>query len=352
MKPGGWIERPTLRNVAALAGVGKTTVSRVFNADPTVAPEIAARVRKAASQLHYYPNRTASDLRRRDGRPSTIGLLIQDVSNVFYATIFRAVEDVAARHNVSVLASNLDGDIAKEHKLVADLISRRVAGLVIDPASYDHSYLQRAGTPVVFVDRPPLLLAADSVVSDCQVGAYRAVMHLAKFGHRRIGFLGESTAHAPAQQRYAGYVQALDELGMAVDQSIVRRDTDTEQAAASACSEILAGPQPPTAFFTAFNQATLGAIRAYSALGCETTCALVGFDDFPLFDRLKPAISVVAQDPRAMGTLAAELLFERIAGDTSPPQERVVETELMARGSGELSAPARSAGGTGPYLLA
>jgi len=342
MKPAERVERPTLRNVAALAGVGKTTVSRVLNADPTVAPEIASRVRKAAAQLHYYPNRTASDLRRRDGRPSTIGLLIQDVSNVFHATIFRAVEDVAARHNVTVLASNLDGDVTKEHKLVADLISRRVAGLVLDPASYDHSYLQhqqRAGTPVVFVDRPPLLLAADSIVSDCQAGAYRAVKQLAKFGHHRIGFLGESTTHAPAQQRFEGYLQALTELGIAVDQSIVRRDTDSEEAAARACSEILASSHPPTAFFTAFNQATLGAIRAYSAFDCERTRALIGFDDFPLFDRLKPAISVVAQDPRAMGTLAAKVLFERIAGDTSPPREHVIATTLIQRGSGEIPAP-------------
>jgi LacI family transcriptional regulator len=336
-----------MRNVAALAGVGKTTVSRVFNSDPTVAAEIVSRVRAAAAQLNYQPNQAASDLRRRDGRPSTIGLLIQDVTNMFWATIFRGVDDVATKQNVSVLAGNVDGDAKREHQLVANLISRRVSGLIIVPASYDHSYLQyqqKVGTPVVFVDRPPLLLAADSVVSDCREGAYTAVMHLAKSGHRRIAFLGESTAHAPALQRYGGYVEALRDIGVAADPAVVRRDTDSEEDSAQACVAMLSGDDPPTAFFTAHLRSTLGAIEALSSLGREDTCALVGFDDFPLFDHLRPGVSVIAQDARALGTLAAEVLFERIAGDSSPAKQHVVPTRLIERGSGEVPAHAAVAG--------
>lgn len=337
------LERPTMRSVAALAGVGKTTVSRVFNSDPTVAPEIVSRVRKAAALLNYHPNQAASDLRRRDGRPSTIGLLIPDVSNVFWATIFRAVEDVASARDVRVLASNLDDDATRERELTTNLISRRVNGLIMVPASFDHSYLQyqqRAGTPIVFVDRPPLLLAADSVVSDCHEGAYAAVRHLASFGHRRIAFLGESTAHAPATQRYDGYVEALRDVGVDLDKTIVRRDTDSEDIAAAECLELLSRPDAPTAFFTAHNRTTLGALRAFSALGCERSRALIGFDDFPLFDRLKPGVSVVAQDPRGLGEVGAQLLFQRIAGDDSPVRQHVVKTHLIARGSGEVAVQA------------
>ena len=335
-----------MRNVAALAGVGLTTVSRVFNSEPTVAAEIVSRVRKAAAQLNYQPNRAASDLRRRDGRPSTIGLLIQDVANVFSASIFRAVEDVAAKHSVSVLASNLDEDAGREHELTANLIARRVNGLIIVPASQDQSYLrcqQEAGTPIVFLDRPPLLLAADSVVSDNQVGAFRAVGHLARFGHRRIGFLGESTAHAPARQRYAGYVEALREIGVREDPDIVRRELGSEDDAAAACLEILSSDDPPTAFFTAHNRLTLGAVQTFYGLGREHTLALVGFDDFPLFDRLRPAITVIAQDPCAMGTLGSNLLFERIRGDNSPISQHVVQTRLIERGSGEIPVSAANA---------
>jgi LacI family transcriptional regulator len=304
-----------------------------------VSKDIVSRVRKAAALLNYHPNQAASDLRRRDGRPSMIGVLIPDVSNVFWATIFRAVEDVASAREVRVLASNLDDDAARERQLTTNLISRRVNGLIMVPASLDHSYLhyqQQAGTPIVFVDRPPLLLAADSVVSDCRDGAYAAVRHLADFGHRRIAFLGESTAHAPAQQRYDGYVAALRDVGVKLDPSIVKRDADTEEVAAGECRELLGRPDAPTAFFSAHNRSTLGALEAFSALGCERTRALIGFDDFPLFDRLKPGVSVVAQDPRTLGEVGAQLLFSRIAGDGSPVHQHVVKTRLIARGSGEV----------------
>ena len=333
-------ERPTIRSVAALAGVGKTTVSRVLNGDERVADEIVERVQRAATQLNYHPNRAASDLRRRDGRPSTIGLLIQDVANVFYASIFRAVEDVAMKYGVTVLASNLDEDTRREHQVVSNLISRRVNGLLIVPASFDHSYLhplQKAGTPVVFLDRAPISLAADSVVSDCEAGSYTAVSRLVALGHRKVGFLGESTKHACAGQRYAGYVTALSESGITVDPEIVRRDTDSEEQATAACMEMLSRPDAPTALFTTHNRLTLGALEAFSALGCLQTRALVGFDDFPLLDRLRPGVSVVAQDPLSMGTIGAEVLFARIRGDNSPMRQRVVPTRLIPRGSGEIA---------------
>lgn len=335
------LEHATMRGVAALAGVGKTTVSRVFNRDATVSPEIAARVRKAAAALNYYPNQAARDLRRRDGRPSTIGLLIPDVSNVFWAGIFRAVEDFASARGVRVLASNLDEDASRERDLVGNLISRRVDGLIIVPASFDHSYLNfqhRPGMPVVFVDRPPLLLAADSVVSECREGAYEAVHHLISYGHRKIAFLGESTAHAPAPLRYEGYVRALHEARLKLEPAIVKRDADTEEVAAAECRKLLARRDPPTAFFTAHNRATLGALEALSDLGCEGSVALLGFDDFPLFDRLRPGVSVVAQDPRGLGSLGAQVLFDRIGGDVSPVAEHVVKTRLVPRGSGEIPA--------------
>lgn len=344
------LEHATMRSVAALAGVGKTTVSRVFNLDPTVSPEIVSRVRKAALALNYHPNQAARDLRRRDGRPSTIGLLIPDVSNVFWASIFRAVEDFASARGVRVLASNLDDDADRERELVGNLISRRVDGLIMVPAGFDHSYLhfqQRLGMPVVFVDRPPLLLAADSVVSDCREGAYEAVRHLVSYGHRRVAFLGESTAHAPAPLRYEGYVQAVHEAGLRMDPSIVKRDADTEDTAAAECKKLLSQRNPPTAFFTAHNRATLGALEAFSDLGCEHRVALIGFDDFPLFDRLRPGVSVVAQDPRGLGEVGARVLFQRIGGDSSPVAQHVVKTRLIARGSGEIPAQ-RSSAGTKP----
>jgi len=329
-----------MRHVAELAGVGLTSVSRVFNAEPTVAPGIVSRVLEAAAQLNYQPNRAASDLRRRDGRPSTIGLLIQDVSNQFSASIFRAVEDVAGSHGVSVLCSNLDENEVREHALSATLIARRVNGLLIVPAGQDHSYLrheQRSGTPIVFLDRPPQFLSADSVVSDNRDGALTGVTHLVRHGHRRIGYLGEPGLHEPARMRYAGYVDALSRAGLELDNSIVRRDLRSEDDAAAACIEILASDTCPTALFAAHNRLTVGAVRALRSLAKERAIAIVGFDDFELFDILEPALTVVAQDPDTIGNLGAEILFKRMHGDDSPVRQHVVPTRLIERGSGEIS---------------
>lgn len=340
-----------MRDVASLAGVSLSTVSRVINSEPTVAEDLVDQVRRAAAQLHYRHNLAASELRRRGGRPSTIGLLIQDVSNQFSASIFRAVEDYAHKHHVSVLASNVDEDADRERELAANLIARRVNGLIIVPAAHDHSYLQveqRSGTPIVFLDRPPGLLAADHVLSDNLDGAAMGVRHLVRHGHRRIGYLGESSAHAPANLRYDGYVEALRRSRIRLDHALVRRELHGEEDARTACLEILALKDPPTAFFTAHNRLTVGAVHALRMLGLERSVAVVGFDDFELADMLQPAISVVAQDPAEIGRIGAEILFRRMAGDDSPVERHVVPTRLIERGSGEIRnrEPRRGSGAT------
>jgi LacI family transcriptional regulator len=326
-------------DVAALAGVSRKTVSRVFNSEPTVAAELVLKVRRAAEQLNYKMNLVASDLRRSNGRPSTIGLLIQDVSNEFSASIFRSVENVAEQQGVTVLASNVDEDPQRERELTAALITRRVDGLIIVPASLDHSYLasdQRSGTPMVFLDRPPLLLRADVVLSDNQSGAQLGVNHLLDRGHQRIGFIGEPDTHAPARDRYQGYVEALRNYGARVDPTIVFRNRRTEDEAREATVAMINMPDPPTAIFTAHNALTIGAVSGLRQFGKEFEVALVGFDDFALSYLLQPGVTVIAQDPAQMGRVAAEILFRRIGGDQSDFETQVVPTALITRGSGEL----------------
>jgi LacI family transcriptional regulator len=331
--------RPTMRDVAALAGVSLKTVSRVVNEEPTVAVELVTRVRLAAERLNYQPNLTASNLRRGDGKSATIGLLVQDVSNPYSAAIYRAVEDVAGSVGVSVLAGSLDEDPDREREMTADLIARRVDGLIIAPAGQDHSYLQleqRSGTAVVFVDRPPVLLAADSVVADNRDGTAAGVRHLLGHGHRRIGFLGDLSSITSALERYEGYAEALRTADVPLDPGLVRHDLHSEEMARAACLDLLTGPNPPSALFTAQNRITVGAIHALRALRRERSTALIGFDDFELADLLQPAVTVVAQDPVAMGKLSAELLLKRIASHGSAPARYVIPTRLITRGSGEI----------------
>jgi LacI family transcriptional regulator len=327
-------DRPTMVDVARMAGVSLKTVSRVVNHEPGVRPETESRVRDAVETLGYRANDIARNLRR--GSPSaTVGLVIEDVRNPFYSWIARAVEEVARKHGYLVIIANSDEDPAAERTAVGTLLGRRVGGLLIVPAGRDHAYLTedvRLGTPVVFMDRPVDSIEADEVLLDNLGGGRRATEHLLAHGHRRIGVVGDPLSVSTIAERVAGYQDALERAGIGVDESLIRVGAHDVGDAVAATGELLASDDPPTAVFATNNRACIGALRALRA--ADVPRALVGFDDFELADLL--GISVVRHDPGEMGRLAAELLFARLAGDERPPQRVIVRTELMVRGSGEV----------------
>ena len=327
-----------MREVAAVAGVSLKTVSRVINAEPAVSPELASRVRAAVELLDYRHNRTASNLRRSDGRSAAIGVLLEDVANPFSSTLHRAIENIALQRGVLVFAGSSDEDAGRERSLIAEFTSRRVDGLIIVPASHDHSYLlseRRAGTAMVFVDRPAAFLDADTVLTDNRGGTRDGIAHLASRGHRRIGYLGDLQTIATAAWRYEGYTSELAARGIDLDPRLVRLDLRGIESAAAATAELLAMAEPPTAIFAGQNLLTIGAYRALRKLEMHRRVALVGFDDFLLADLLEPGITVVAQDPGALGRTAVEQLFRRLDGDRSASIHAVIPTRLIQRGSGE-----------------
>jgi len=327
-----------MRDVAALARVSLKTVSRVINGETTVAPDLATRVHRAAAALDYRPNLTARNLRSSDGRTRTIGVLLENVANPFSSALHRAIEDVARARGVAVFASSIDEDPERERELALALIARRVDGLIIAPAGDDQSYLaneRRAGLSLVYADRPPQLLRADTVLSDHAIGARTAVRHLIEHGHVRIGFLGDLREIPTAADRFTGYSQALAASGIDVDEKLVHFDLHSVDAAQAAARSLILGPKP-TALFATQNLITIGVLRALRELRLSDRIALVGFDDFLLADILQPAVTVVAQDPAAIGATACRMLFQRMDGDSSPPQTQTIPTRLIARGSGEI----------------
>lgn len=327
-----------MNDVAAMSGVSLKTVSRVVNGEQTVSEELAARVRWAAEQLHYRHNLTASSL-RSGGRTRTMGLLIEDVGNPFSATLHRAIEDVASRRGVAVFAASVNEDPDNERRLALALVSRRVDGLIIMPATQDQSYLfdeKRAGTAVVFVDRPASRIDADSVLADNRGGASAGVRHLVEHDHRRIAFLGDLRQIWTERERYIGYATAMKDCGLTLDPALVVHDLHSVEAGAAAVLALMDTKKPPTAIFTSQNLITIGAIGALRARGLQSTVSLLGYDDFLLSDLLDPAVSVVAQDPAEMGRIAAETLFARIDGDETPSRQVVTPTALILRGSGEI----------------
>ncbi|HEY0831153.1 MAG TPA: LacI family DNA-binding transcriptional regulator [Candidatus Dormibacteraeota bacterium] len=328
-----------MREVAALAKVSIKTVSRVVNGESGVSPHLARRVTAASERLDYRHNLTASSLRRLDGRSATIGVVLEDVANPFASTLHRAIEDIAVRRGVLVLAGSSDEDEDRERALISAFASRRVDGLIIQPASHDHSYLmaeRKAGTPIVFVDRPAGFLDADSVLTDNSAGVRRGMRHLVSHGHRRIGYLGDLHTIATAAERHRGYVQELAAQKIQLDERLVRLDLHGIEKAEAAVTAMLTSSPMPTALFAGQNLITIGAFRALRHLGLHQRIALVGFDDFLLADLLEPGITVIAQDPAAIGRTAAEVLFRRLDGDQSPSQHYTVVTEMITRGSGEI----------------
>jgi len=331
--------RPTMRDVASTAGVSLKTVSRVVNREPGVRADTAARVQAAIADLGFARNDVARSLRH--GRAGAIGLVIEDVANPFYSAIARTVEDAAHARGHIVITGSCEEDADREHQLVLRLLRRSVDALLVVPAGRDHRYLEpelRAGTPVVFLDRPPGGLEADTVLLDNRGGARAGVAHLIAHGHERIAFVGDPPELHTAGERLAGYRRALADAGVPERTELVRAGTHDAAGAERAVRALLELPlrRRPTALFCANNRHTVGALRALR--DHERRVALVGFDDFELADMLATPVSVVRHAPEDMGRIAAELAYARLAGDGGPPQRRTIPCEVVARGSGEVAA--------------
>ncbi|CAA9524754.1 MAG: putative LacI-family transcriptional regulator, partial [uncultured Thermoleophilia bacterium] len=303
---------------------------------------LAARVHDAARMLGYRHNAAASALRRADGITASIGLILEDVANPFFSAVHRGIEDVARERGYLTFTGSSDEDPQRERGLAAAFAARNVDGLIIAPSPDDHGYLadeQAHGVRFVFVDRPPGFLDADTVVSDNRAGARAAVDQLVAGGHRRIGFIGDRADLFTAAERLAGYRDALAAGGLAHDPWLVRHAGSGGLQAGRAATELLAGPDPPTALFSAQNLITVEVVRVLHALGVHHAVAHVGFDDVTFGDLVEPAITVVAQDPREIGLRAAQLLFERLDGLPGRSRQVVVPTRMIRRGSGEIPPP-------------
>ena len=337
MRDTAFPRRATLRDVAALAGVSTKTASRVVNGEPGVSAAKVEAVRLAVTQLDYRRDMAASALRRGDGRTAVIAAILEDIANPFSAEVHRALENEALEHGVLIVAGSVDRDPRREWRLVREFVARRVDALVVMPASHHQDYLHRdvpPSMPVVFVDRTPSGFEADAVVTDNAESAAAAAGHLVEHGHRRIAVLTDHTTIPTARDRRAGFMAEMASRGLVVPPTLVASGLDTDAEVAAAMGAMLDLAEPPTAVFAAQNLLTIGVVRYLQHAGLSDRIALIGFDDVPWADLVKPGISVMAQDPREMGLRVARIAFARLAGDQSPPRVEVVPSRLLPRGSG------------------
>jgi LacI family transcriptional regulator len=323
----------TMRQVAERAGVSAKTVSRVINNDRYVSSDVRRRVERAIADLDYVPNLLARTF--RSGRDAAIGVAIPDISDPFFATLTREVEQIARSRGVAVFITSLGQNGAEEQGRVETLLGRQLTGLITTPVAADQSYLRRwqDRTAIVFIDRSPAKITADTVLEDDHGGAYQAVEHLVGHGHRRIAFIGDNLSTATTARRLAGYRAALRDGGVTEDPRLVLLGPATDLGAAKAVVGLFNSAEPPTALFSSNAWCTIGIIPALQAAG-HSSAPLISFGDFPLAEAIQPPPSVLDQDPVAVGRVAATRLFERIDHPERRLRRKIVlPVPLIIRGT-------------------
>lgn len=310
---------PTVRDVAALAGVSPMTVSRTMAGGANVRPEVQDRVREAVEKLGYRPNQSARNTRLR--KPTgLIGVAVTNLDNPYYGRFALGIQDVASAHGRHIVVGSSGEDPALEGQLLNEFAGRQLEGLILVPAGNGidaGSTRKLGGLPLVLATRTIEGVECDAVLVDDVNGAAAGTTALLADGHQRIGFLGDAGGISTARRRFEGFRQALDNAGVVFDSRLLVEVRDSA-AAGEAVARLLAAPEAPTAFFSANNRTTVGALRAICewrgrGLPGRGVPALASFDDVELADLLGIPLSVMSHDPRELGATAARLLFERLA---------------------------------------
>ena len=324
----------TIKDVAARAGISYTTVSHVVNATRPVSEQVRRKVEAAIAELGYVPSGVARSLRAR--ATGTLGLLVPNASNPYFAELARGIEDHAERNGYSVILCNSDDDIDKQLRYLRVLLERRIDGLIVATVASDAAFAQALANlqvPLVLVDRSLEGVSADQLRVDHEQGAYLATRHLLELGHRRIVCIGGPASTQVAQLRAAGYQRALDEAGVAA-QAVV--DCPFTSPAGHAAAQMLLAAEPrPTAIFAGNDMIALGVLRAAAERGLQVPqqLSVVGFDDIEVSRYLHPALTTVGQCIGALGEQVAARLLERIRTPDLAVTQRLIEPILLLRES-------------------
>lgn len=328
----------TIKEVAKLAGVAPSSVSRALNDHPDVSIEMKARVRRAAERLGYQPDFLAQSLRR--GATRMVGFIVRDISVPLFADIVKGAERELENHGYSVLLMNSLRLPALEAKHIRLLSQRRVDGLILSMASEANSdtiaALHRVQAPTVLLDRELAGMAVDTVLFDHAFGVHHAVSTLLELGHRRIGLIVGAPDIRPSRERLRGYISAHEEAGISVSwENVVQIGTYTRNFAVDASLSLLNRPLRPTAIVAADSQLGVGLLSALSTRGLRhgRDVAIVICDDLEFLQFLDPPVSVVYRNAQAMGTAAARLLLQRIADPSAHPMIEMLPTRFVPRGT-------------------
>jgi LacI family transcriptional regulator len=337
----------TLRDVAVRAGVHPATASRALNPETRilVSEDTARRVLDAAEALGYSPNPVARSLRTR--RSHTVGVLIPDLNNPLFPPMVRGLEDRLAAAGYVALIGNTDSDDKRERMVFDQMRARHVDGLVLATARLRHPLLaeaSRAEIPVVLINRLAQDYSFPSVTVDNERGVRMAVSHLAGLGHRRIAHIAGPQEMSTGLSRYRGFVTAMESSGLQVDSDLVVFAKAFTVEEGLRCARLLlerggqagrAAGTDCTAIAAANDMLAVGCYAALDECGlsCPEDISVVGFNDMPFIDRLRPPLTTIRFPHYQVGTEAAQLLLERIAEHSGPVKILYLAPELIIRGS-------------------
>jgi len=326
-----------IRDVAKRAGVAPITVSRFINNPGLCSPETRIRVEVAIGELEFVPNRLANALRSK--RTNTLALVLTDITNPFFTTIARGVEDIASEAGYTVIFCNTDESASKEKMYLQILLEKRVDGILLVPAlnGLDSTALiKKQNIPIVVLDRRLPELLTDVVRCDSEGGAYELIRLLLSLGHREIAILNGPRDVSTSEDRLAGYRRALTEAGIPIHSKCEYYGAFNQESGFEMAHKALAEAQKPTALFAANNFIAFGALKAVHELELRVPedITVVGFDDVPAALVPSPFLTVAAQPAYEMGRRAIEILLKKLdEGPSDRYQEVVLPAEILIRQS-------------------
>ncbi|MGC1213735.1 MAG: LacI family DNA-binding transcriptional regulator [Micromonospora sp.] len=328
------VRRPTIREVADAAGVSRSTASRALTGRGYVAPPVRDRVREVARGLGYVPDATARHLRQQASQ--SIGVLVSDLSNPFYAGLAAGISQQARKRQYTMMLADDGGSPEVEAEAAEALVALRVAGVIVTPVSaHITTYLARHRIPVVEVDRQFAVGHCDAVVVDNANAARSLTSQLLDLGHRRIALVIDEMHWTTGRDRLAGYQTALAVAGVPLDDALVVSAGWDVDAARIEVHKLLTQPEPPTAVFAANNVLAEAVWRAAAELNLPIPeqLSLVSFDDVSWMSLVRPGVTAVTQDPVALGEAAVSQLFERIQSPHAPVRTVLLSATVTSRGS-------------------
>mgnify|MGYP001122916917 CR=1 FL=1 len=330
----------TIKEIAKLANVSPTTVSRALGGYGYVSKETKEQVFKVAEKLNYTPNMLAKSM--VTGKTKNIGLIIGDIENPFFSTLAKAVNDFIISENYNLLIANTYESQEEEKKIISSFLQKQVDGIII-ATSYSNDEKNgknvfndffKSKTPIVLVDRSLKWSKIDSVTSKNFEGGYEATKYLIEKGHKKIGFLGDFLSISSTSDRYEGYKKALEDFEIPFNKSYVKFGSFTVLSGYRKTVELFSQDDKPTAVFTSHSLMSVGLLFALKDMNIKLNeINMIGFDDLDWFTLLTPPISAVEQQVKEMGEYAARLLIKRIEGFNGPIQQICLPVTMKIRGT-------------------